>query len=617
MKTISRCSFPLNRADRGSPPGPAAVRAWAVALCAAALLPLYAAESDPAASAEPAAAPTAETVVSDEAPASDETAAPAEAAAPDEAPASDEESADAPGPDEALADAPGPDEAPPPDDAPPPDETLGPDEAPPPDETPARAERFAPAEPRVQTEPRVQAERPGPSAPPMPAVEQPAAGGDGLRMNFQGASLSDVLNYLSQAAGFVVIQEVPVRGTVNIVSHQPLNNDEAVDLLNTVLADKGYVALRNGRILKIVDRKTAHTRSLPVRVARDPERIPNTDDMVTQIIPVRFADATRLIENLKPLMAETAKMTANESSNAIVLTDIQSNVRRMAEIIQALDTSISGIATIRVFPLEYADAKELADVIGKLFAADPATAQANAARDRRRFWMMRRGGPGGGDANAAAGPSEARQAATRVVAAADERSNSLIVCAPDDLMGTIEQLVADVDTNIAELTEVRVFHLENADATELAETIATLYADESTAQQANPRSGRRGGRGQTQATAQQSKRTLLQARVVAVGDPRTNTLMISAARETMMQIAELIGRLDAAGGRKQQVYVYPLKNGDTDAVADVLRGMFEGQATGGRRSTSRTGEQPSRLTERSSSGASSGVETSQGGRSAR
>ena len=28
-------------------------------------------------------------------------------------------------------------------------------------------------------------------------------------LNFQGASLTDVLNYLSEAAGFVIVQEAP------------------------------------------------------------------------------------------------------------------------------------------------------------------------------------------------------------------------------------------------------------------------------------------------------------------------------------------------------------------------------------------------------------------------
>src|SRR4051794_33313254 len=50
----------------------------------------------------------------------------------------------------------------------------------------------------------------------------------GIQLNFSGASLADVLNYLSEAAGFVIVQEAPVSGTVNVVSRQPVTPDEAV-----------------------------------------------------------------------------------------------------------------------------------------------------------------------------------------------------------------------------------------------------------------------------------------------------------------------------------------------------------------------------------------------------
>src|SRR5215207_2975826 len=58
----------------------------------------------------------------------------------------------------------------------------------------------------------------------------------GIVLNFQGAALTDVLNYLSEAAGFVIVQETPVSGTVNVVSRQAVNAEEAVDLLNAVLS---------------------------------------------------------------------------------------------------------------------------------------------------------------------------------------------------------------------------------------------------------------------------------------------------------------------------------------------------------------------------------------------
>jgi type II secretory pathway component GspD/PulD (secretin) len=445
---------------------------------------------------------------------------------------------------------------------------------------------------------------------------------DGIRLNFQGAELSDVLSYLSEAAGFVILVDQEVSGTVNVMSHQPLTSDEAVELLNAILIEKGYIALRNGRILRIVPRADAHKRDLPVRTASRPVDIPRTDEMVTQIIPVRFGDALKMIENLRPLLADESTLTANESSNAIVMTDTQTNIRRMAEIIEALDTSIASISTIRVFPLAFADATQLAEVIRELFATD-ALSRAGGGIPRAVLERFRMGGGRGGD-TATSSESEARQAASRVVAVSDERSNSLIVSAPDDLIATIEELVAKVDTNIDDITEVRIFRLENSDASELASLLTMLYTEESTTQTTG-RGGQQGFRPGPQrrvagTDSQLSQRALQQARVVVVGDPRTNSLLVNAGRETMMQIAELVGRLDSGTDRKQRVYVHPLDHADVENVAGILRGMFESQTTGTRGTTRNQQTTTGRLTERAATGASSDTGTTStfgGGRATR
>src|SRR5205814_9884549 len=135
-----------------------------------------------------------------------------------------------------------------------------------------------------------------------------------------------------------------VKGRVDVWSNQPLSKDEAVDLLNTVLNQNGFAAVRKERTLTIMSRKDAKTEDIPVRRGDEPKDIQKNDEMVTQIIPVRYANATQLTKDLQPLLPSGAEMTANESANALVITDTQANIRRMTEIVQALDTSISSIS---------------------------------------------------------------------------------------------------------------------------------------------------------------------------------------------------------------------------------------------------------------------------------
>ena len=454
------------------------------------------------------------------------------------------------------------------------------------------------------------------------AVPPPAPGT--IKLNFQNADLSAVLNYLSSTAGFIITQETPVTGTVTVVSQQPMTPDEAVDLLNTILDSKGYVAIRNGRILKIVAKQGAATRDLPVVTGADPAAIPRKDNMVTQILPVRYVPVGKLVDNLRPLLSNDASISSNDSSNAVLLTDTQTNIHRIAEIIKALDTSVSSISVIRVYTLRYADAKELADVITQLFT--PGSSSSNNQQNGRGgfpnfpFFGGRGGGGNNGQQQAAAQPdSAALQAAQHVVAVADETTNSVVVSAPDEYMSAISDIVQKLDTNTTEVTETQIFKLLHADATELASSLTALYSDDTTANGAGAGNNNRGGNNNNRgfpgqpnngaSTGTPSERALAQARVIAVADPRTNSVLVNASHASMMQIAMLVGRLDASDTKKQHIYVHTLAHADPSNVANILSTMFNVSSS----TTTFQGPTDIRLSNRSSTGLTTDAQSTLGG----
>ncbi|HOW68193.1 MAG TPA: secretin N-terminal domain-containing protein, partial [Verrucomicrobiota bacterium] len=388
---------------------------------------------------------------------------------PSENPAqpADQQNEPAPTPDQAAppADAAPPSDAPPPDQVPPADETPGPDNPTPPPAEQSQTSRELPS-PAARSQ----------MAPPAkPSTDSPVSSGvvpdgvKGLRLNFRGAPLELVLNYLSEAAGFIIVPETDIKGKVDVWSNQPLTKDEAVEVLNTVLNKNGYAAIRSGRTLKIVTKEDAKKQDLPVKTGNDPAGIPKNDDIVTQIIPVRFVNAVQLSRDLTPLMPPQATVVANEGGNAIVITDSQVHIRRMTEIIRALDTSIASVSAVRVFPLTYADAKAVATVIRDLFQ-DTTQRGGGGNNQMQQFFRGMRGGGnfpgapgGGGQMGGSSGSGNARVTTPRVVAVADERSNSVVVSAPDDQMPTIEDLILQIDTNVEDVTELRVFRLRYAD----------------------------------------------------------------------------------------------------------------------------------------------------------
>lgn len=430
-----------------------------------------------------------------------------------------------------------------------------------------------------------------------------------LRLNFRGVALEQVLDYLSDAAGFIIVLDTDVRGKVDVWSNQPLNRDEAVDLLNTVLSKNGYTALRNGRTLTIISRDDAKKKGdTPVRVSNDPNAIPKGEEVVTQIIPVRYINAVQLNRDLQSLVPSTASMAANEGGNAILMTDTLTNIRRFTEIVHALDTSIASVSAVQVFALQYADAKALATVVRDLFASTETSGRGGNNQNQNIFRGFRGGGPGGGGfpgmpggggADAGSGGGNARVSTPKVVAVADERSNSLVVSAPEEQMALIKGLVEQIDTNVDDVTELRVFRLQHADPQEMSEVLANLFPDPTTSNQSgrggrfggNPFAGFGGNRGSTASTS--SERLLKQSKVVAVPDLRTSSIVVSASRDLMGEIATMIERLDADPARKQKVFVYSVENTDPQAVEEILRGLFESQNNSRNRSTTRNNNRQS------------------------
>ena len=420
---------------------------------------------------------------------------------------------------------------------------------------------------------------------------------NGMRLNFHGAPLSLVLDYLSDAAGFIINKETDVRGTVEVWSKEPLTKDEAVEVLNSVLKKNGCAVIRNGRILTIVAQDTAKTKDLPVVTGNDPDEVERGDEVVTQIIAVKYADVSQLVPNLELLLPTTATLSANQSANSLILVATKTDIKRMLKIITALDTSISSVSSIRVIPLKYADAKETATLIGTLFTSQGGSQGANNAGRGGLFSMLaggggpfggggpggfggRSGGGGGGRSGGGSSGGVSGASAAKVVAVGDDRSNSLVVSAPADLLTTIETMVKEIDQEVSDVTELRVFRLVNADPAETADQLAQLFPDPTTSgaggQGGTPFSFFRGGRsGNSSTAANNSDRAKKMGRVLAVSDPRTSSLIVTASKTLMPQIADMIAELDSDKGRKEVVGFYDLQNANPQDVYNNLQDLFQ------------------------------------------
>jgi general secretion pathway protein D len=330
--------------------------------------------------------------------------------------------------------------------------------------------------------------QPADVAAPTPSTEGET---NSLRLNFRGVALEAVLNYLSEAAGYIIVVESQPRGKVDVWSEQSLSKEEALDVLNSALLKNGYAAIRHGRTLTIVRRDEAKTRSLAVKLGGKPAEIPQTDELVTQIVPVRFTEAAKLLPVLQPLVTSASTMTANESANTIVITDTQANIHRLAQVIEAVDGGAEDFTVVKVFHLRNANSSEMADVLSQLFPDDTRSQSGSSPMQVGGSGGFP-GGPGGGfpggpgfatpgfgnpsGSSTSTGNQEQRlRARAKVTAVADQRTQALVVTASRDMMPQIEAVVTQLDMDPAGKQGLAVYHLKNASATALAKVLQDAF----------------------------------------------------------------------------------------------------------------------------------------------
>jgi type II secretory pathway component GspD/PulD (secretin) len=406
-----------------------------------------------------------------------------------------------------------------------------------------------------------------------------------VRMNFHDAPLGTVLKYLSARLGFVIATETDIRGTITIVSEQPVDKEEVINLLSSALAKNNYSVARNGRILTIGSVDGATTGYLtPVIEAANATNIPVSDEIATVILPVQTLNPNQLIKDLDQLIPNGAKVTANEAGNAVIMTARQKDIHRFAEIIGALDSS--SVSEVHVFPLNFADAKAVASELKEIFQSPDSSVARSDARSRFRGGGFFGGGGPFGGGGGGSDNSDQKNSSNKAVFVSDDQRNAVVASAPPSYFSYITNVIAELDKPSEDITEVHTFHLKYADAQEMADEISNLFPDETKAS-SDQSSGRTYGFrmftppwAQTQSAGSgQSERMKRQTTVRAVPDMRTHSLTVTASKDQLVLITKMIEDLDNNPSGTQKVFVYDIDSADPITVQQTMTALFAGPNT--------------------------------------
>ncbi|HLY72838.1 MAG TPA: secretin N-terminal domain-containing protein, partial [Planctomycetota bacterium] len=253
----------------------------------------------------------------------------------------------------------------------------------------------------------------------------------------------------------------------------------------------------------------------------------------------------------------------------------EDNMKLIEDLVIRLDDKTASAVKLKLYSLRYADATAVAKLVNDLFGETPTNAnQQNRSGNRGiPVWMAAQG----------VGAQQDQQGATKEVRAVpDLRTNSILVAASETRLVLIDAVMTEIDRQVNDLLEVKVYKLENADATQMAAILTSLFQPQIKATQSTGQTptgnnqGRGGGPGVTMAgtTAGVTGQLLPSQEVEIAADVRTRSVVVKASKSYIQIVDAVVKQLDQDPTEAVSTFVYKFKNADAASLATPLQSLL-------------------------------------------
>jgi len=226
----------------------------------------------------------------------------------------------------------------------------------------------------------------------LPFISQ-AEENDNITLSLDNADVADLIRWASDVTDKNIILHPNVKGRVTVIAGEPMSQHQAYEVFLSVLQVHGLAIIEENGSLKVIPDAQAKQSAIPLA---SETLSSSAEDVVVQIVRVKNISATNVINLLRPLVPQTGYLAAYPQTNTMIIADRASNIQKLLNIINRIDQV--GTIDIELIALEFADAKEVINVLGKLLpkqtaGQDQGSSPFNLAVDERSNSILMTGDP--------------------------------------------------------------------------------------------------------------------------------------------------------------------------------------------------------------------------------
>lgn len=377
--------------------------------------------------------------------------------------------------------------------------------------------------------------------------EPPIPSNQKVTIDFRKAELEEVVKFYSRLLkkNFIIADSLKAGKKITIIAPRQVTVAEAYRAFLAAMAMNGLTIVPHGQFLKIIDSNKAQQDTPPTKRGR--AGVPTSDVMETRIIQIRHVSYQDIEGVISKVKSNDGNIISYPPTNTLIVTEYGTHMRRMFQIIDALDRPGGG-SRIHIYQVQFADASELAGKLLEIFEQDNKSSSSSSRTSKSKKSSK--------SSSAVGDTSDV--SVTKLIA--DENTNQLIIVANERSYQQVVELIEklDVETNSG---RIWVYPLQHAKAEDLAGVLSGLSSSNSSNRgSSRSSSSSRGSSSRSSSSGGSSSRggsggsggALLSGDVQVTADNSTNSLILTASFKDYLALKTVIEKLDK---RRKQVYV--------------------------------------------------------------
>ncbi|HXB60432.1 MAG TPA: hypothetical protein VNU95_12735, partial [Candidatus Acidoferrales bacterium] len=188
-------------------------------------------------------------------------------------------------------------------------------------------------------------------------------------IDFQGVDVSQVLEVYAQLVGRTLLRAGLPSAQIVLKTETPLTKAEAIQALQAVLALNGIAVINVGdKFVKVVPTADAGTVGEQFST-NNVTQLPELGSYTTRIVQLKYVKPSLMVPIIQPFAKTPNAILPIDDNGILVLRDNTENIKRMMEMISAVDVMVPAEYTNEVIKIKYAMADDIANVLNSLESA--------------------------------------------------------------------------------------------------------------------------------------------------------------------------------------------------------------------------------------------------------